>query len=84
MSRECSTCVLVAQSGRIRLTERRALYLKDLLMQERYDWMLQRRVKLDTGRDPKTENGQVKEIDALLGEIERTIVEMGWDFNDQP
>jgi len=75
---ECPVCVAVAQGGRIRLTAWRALFLQELLKDERFELLLERREQLDRDMDATSVNHQLKEVDAILKEVDRTIEEMGW------
>ena len=50
----------------------------DMLSDDRYGGLVERREKIDGGMDVAEANGQIREIDALMDEIERTITEMGW------
>lgn len=85
MAADCQTCLAVSGGGRIRLTERGSLILMDLLRGRRDDIMPQRRFAIENANTEtlNAANEQLREINLLREEIERTQAEMGW-IDGQP
>lgn len=82
----CETCFAVAAGGRIRLTDRSADMLLDLVRERRNDYARLRRLYIDNGNAEATRaaNDQLKMMDVTIEEIRRTQSEMGWLDDGQP
>lgn len=80
-SESCPVCAAVASGGRIRLTEPTAQLLIAVLRDARRKALRERRVSLSPALHPSflaTANEQLKLIDSVMEEVERTQTEKGW------
>lgn len=70
----------IREYGRIRIYEDASLLLRNLLRVERDRIALQRRTTIESepGASTQAFNRQIKLVDQLLDELERTRVECGW------
>jgi hypothetical protein len=82
---DCPVCAAVASGGRVRVTEESAQLLFAVLRDMRRRGVRERRSALTASDDSfvSEANHQLKLIDWLMEEIERTQVEKGWPTHGQ-